>query len=125
MQRIISTVEKIINPDAPKVVAVNNATTRILDDLRGDLNSNPKIPATTDEIAARYIMNVGANAAYYALGCNCDATNNYHGILQPNQQLNCSDGGYSVDMFCAAGTTVAVTILRRKDLTRVPSFATI
>jgi hypothetical protein len=88
-------------------------------------NANP--PAgTTDvladntndksEYAQRMIQNVGANPCYYNFGADCDATNNFCGILSPLQQLDCSIDLERVSVYSVLGTTIAITLLRRVDL---------
>ena len=97
-----------------------------------------KIPAATavdvlvdvsgiaQEYAGRYVQNIGPNSCYYAFGNDCSPAA-LNGVLLPatavdannlgaGQQVDCSNHGARVSVYSVAGTTVAVTILRRNDL---------
>ncbi len=115
--RVANTVEKniISVPFPPKVIA---ATTSI--------NVLPSIVGTRDELAGRYIQNVGANACYYAIGHECDATN-FNGVLAgggtadangfcSGMQFDASNCAQGIWVYSVSGTTIAVTILKRNDL---------
>lgn len=106
--------------DPPRIVTVAAATATVV------LPPEP----LAGEIASRYIQNVGANALYYSFGVYedvagsdevlpvCDNVNQYHGYLAAGQQLDCSSHRKIVCVYSVAGTTVATTTVRRKDLTR-------
>ena len=83
----------------------SNTSTQVLASLSG----------TNGETASRAIQNVGANPVYYAFGRACDNTN-YCGILASQQQLDCSNHGASVSVWCAGQTTtIGVTVLVRRE----------
>ena len=83
----------------------SNKPTQVLADISG----------INGEYASRAIQNVGGNSVYYAFGRDCDGTN-YCGILASQQQLDCSNHGQKVSVWCANNTTtIGVTILVRND----------
>ena len=113
MTRIQAFAERNVFPDAPNVitVAAGTATQIFKDETR-----------TRNEIAYRWLQNVGANALYYSFGVtdanglpSCDALKNFHGYVAVGQQLDCSQFRGIVSVYSAAGTTVATTLLRRVD----------
>lgn len=68
------------------------------------------------EIAAAYIQNLSTTNLYVSIGQNgCDSTNNYHMILQPLQQLDCSLHRLQVWGYSVAGATVATLQFNRND----------
>ena len=114
MLRTISTAERRLTPNGAAPVNIpDSASTVIIPD---------QTVKPTTEIAYRYIQNTGNVNLYYAFGQNC--TNiNYHGILAPMAQLDCSAHRLSVSGYAVGGTTAAVTILYRNDLNKENSFA--
>lgn len=104
--RSIGYCEKDVVPLPTMPIAVaSNTPTLVLNDISG-LNG---------EYASRAIQNTGANAVYYAFGRDCDNTN-YNGILASQQQLDCSNHGAKVSVYCASNTTtIGITILVRND----------
>ena len=107
MNRIINSCDKsIVAIPANPIVVGAAASTDVLADLTG----------VKGEYAARYLQNVGANDAYYAIGQDC-SPNSYHGIIQANgkQQLDCSSFAQRVSVYSVVGTTIAVCVLRRLD----------
>jgi len=79
-----------------------------------------------DEIASRYIQNVGLNGCYYSFGVyaeaagvispKCDNVKVFHGYLAAGQQLDCTAHRKIVSVFCpGAATVIATTVIRRKD----------
>lgn len=110
MIRTINVAENNLFADPPKVVALNAAT------------STPIFPSeqglATGEIAYRYIQNVGANDVYYAFGVDNVDNVNYHGILPAKSQLDCSNHRLSVVCYSTLGSSVATTLIRRRDLTQ-------
>lgn len=89
----------------PITVATNTST-----DVIPDQTVQPKM----QEIAYRYIQNVGANNLYYAIGQDA-STVNYNGILEQYQQLDCSNHRLRISVYAPGGTTVATTVLYRND----------
>ena len=75
----------------------------------------PDVRATTqDEVVYREVCNVGNANAYFALGRTADPQGNYNGILVPYQAY--SVGSLErVSVYSPAGTTIALTILVRKN----------
>jgi hypothetical protein len=117
MHRVLNVSEHNLFADSPKPIAVPAATATEV--LPNEQRKN------TGEIAYRYIQNVGANPLYYTFGMStdtglpvADATANYHGMLPSNAQLDCSNHRLRVCVFSTAGTTVATTIIRRRDLVK-------
>jgi len=108
MIRTINVAERNIyaNGASPVTLAANTTTDII-----------PTQTNTREEIAYRYIQNVGSNNLYYAFGQTANSVN-YHGILLPNQQLDCSNHRLNVSGLSTGGTTCTVTILYRNDMGR-------
>jgi len=106
--------ERDVYTDPPMVITVAAATPKeVLPDeqLKG-----------TGEISLRLIQNTGANTLYYAENTSdsggnpmCDGTNAYHGMLLAGQQLDCSTHRQRVCVWSQAGTTVSVTVRRRRQ----------
>ena len=80
----------------------------------------------TGEIAYRYVQNIGADPLYYSFQVVdasvppkplCDNVATYHGVLTQYAQLNCSNHRLLVTGYSVNGTTVALTVIRRKDMT--------
>jgi hypothetical protein len=117
-QRVCNTVEKnVVSVPTVPVVVPSNTPTMVLPDVTKD----------TGEYSGRAIQNVGANDCYYSYGHTCDPTN-FIGIMSKpgtlnaagfgsGQQFNASDSGQAVWVYSTGGTTIAVTILKRNDLT--------
>lgn len=124
--RVINTVEKNVVPMAvaPIVVPAQTAT-KILSSIVGDF----------EEYAGRYIQNVGSGIAYYNFTSGTPAGSGDVGISQgqycgvlfgagtvdangigSGQQLDISNFPGDVWVYSVTGTTIAVTILLRKDL---------
>lgn len=108
--RVAGVVEKNIQTDdsynTPVVLAAGTAQ----DVLKDILNGAPP----NNEVVSRYVQNIGANLAYYAIGVDCGGLiGPCHGRLDPGQQLNVSDSGQRVSILSPAGTTVATTVFLR------------
>jgi len=84
------------------------------------------VSGVIQEYAGRYVQNVGSGIAYYAFGSDASPAG-FNGVLfqasavdsngfGSGQQLDCSNHGAKVSVYSVAGTTIAVTILRRNDL---------
>lgn len=124
--RTVGVVEKNIVTDLDfikPVIVVDSVATDVLSDILsnvGDPNSN-NVP--NYECAARYVQNVGANNAYYAIGFDASPVA-YNGILYAGgQQLNVSDSGERVSVYAVGGTTIARTVFIRKDMVQQSRFA--
>lgn len=111
MQRVINTTERNIRlkPFPCKVIPAN-ASTDVLDEIT-DIIKGEKT-----EVAGRYIQNIGANPCFYSFGEDADNGMTVQGQMQAGQQLNCSNHGMRVAVFSPLGTTIAITFLRRVDL---------
>lgn len=79
-----------------------------------------------EEIAFRFIQNVGAGSVYYKFGGPASAAD-FNGILAPSAvldingygpgaQLDCSAHRQRVGLWSPVGTSVAVTLLFRNDI---------
>ena len=86
------------------------------------------VSGTSQEYAGRYVQNVGSDNAYYAFS-NDASPAAFNGILSKpsaldangfgsGQQLDCSNHGGSVNVYSIGGTTIAITLLRRNDLSQ-------
>ena len=113
MIRTINVAERNLYPNAAAPVTLASNTSTVI--IPSQVNTK------LEEIAYRYVQNVGSNNMYYAMGQTATA-NNYHGILLPYQQLDCSNHRLSINGFSAGGTTCAVTILFRNDMGRNNNF---
>lgn len=107
--RVVNVAEKDINarPAKPVVVLANTST--------------DVLPDTTDsrkEFCGRYVFNDSGSVAFYAIGQDCSAVS-YHGKIQNQQQLDCSNHGQRVSVFSVAGGTFVPTELFRNDLIQV------
>lgn len=112
MLRVANICEKnIFAVPALPVTAVANTAIDVLPDQTAAANL---------EVAARYIFNNSGSVAYYAIGQDCTITS-YHGKIQDQQQLDCSNTMQRVSVLSVAGGVFAPTILRRNDLTQQPS----
>ena len=107
MIRTINVAERGIYPNGAAPVTIPAAVSTVL------IPDQTVIPKVT-EIAYRYVQNTGANPIYYAFGQQA-STNNYHGILQPYAQMDCSNHRLSVNGFATGGSVAAITILYRND----------
>jgi len=117
--RVINSVEKnVINVPLGLVTLAAGVAQDILTAISG----------ANGEYAARYIQNVGTNPCYYSFGHDTDKTN-FNGILAgapavdangfgPGQQLDVSNCGQRVNCMSVAGTTIAITVLKRNDNTQ-------
>lgn len=107
MIRVLNYAERNVwASDGNPITVPTNTSTAIIPDQ----TVHPKLT----EIAFRTVQNVGANAMYYAFGQTVSPSN-YHGVLQPGQQLDCSNSRLSVNAYATGGTTCAVCILFRND----------
>ncbi len=117
--RVANSVEKNVSSigQVPIVIPANKSVT-VLNDL--------SLAPPNSEYSGRYIQNVGAGIAYYAIGHDCDATN-FSGVLfaagavdangfGSGQQLDCSNCSDEICIYSVAGTTIAVTLLSRNDM---------
>jgi hypothetical protein len=106
--------ERNVTIDPPSVITIPAATaTIVLQDER----------RTNTEISQRFFQNTGANRLYYSEGvatsagaASCDDLLNYHGYLEPGQQLDCSGHRRIVSVYSAGGTIVAATVRRRANM---------
>ena len=115
--RVSNSVEKnVVNVPFPPVVLAANVAKDVLAD----------ISTINGEFAGRYIQNVGQGIVYYAIGHTCDVSN-FNGILAgapsvdangfgAGQQIDISNVGQKISCFSVAGSTVAITLLKRNDL---------
>jgi hypothetical protein len=109
MVRVQNTAEHSLFADPPKpVVLPAAASTKLIDNQVGDKSG---------EIAFRYVQNCGANDIYYTLGMTSADNINYHGIISPYGQLDISNHRLSVYGYSVGGSTAAITVIRRADLT--------
>lgn len=129
--RVINTVEKNVVPEPFILVVVPpNTPTRVLSSIVGDF----------EEYAGRYIQNIGGGITYYNFtsgtnpgtqsGANPPvgiSQNQFCGIIAPapaldangfgaGQQLDVSNFPGDVWVYSTTGTTIAITVLLRKDL---------
>lgn len=115
MLRTLNAAEHNLYADAPRVVTVAAATAT---------EAFPSEQAKpTGEVAYRYIQNIGSNPIFYSFGLSteagnpvCDATVNCHGVIPQYSQLDCSNHRLRVCVYSTAGSTVATTLIRRRDL---------
>lgn len=92
----------------PKQVTGNNTSVEVL----GDVNNT----ADSDTPIYRLFQNTSANPLYYLIGAkNCDNVEQFHGILQAGQQLDCSGHRSSVWIFAPAAYTAVATVMLRTD----------
>src|SRR5579872_6768473 len=114
--RAVNQCERSVKAEPAKVIVVAAATSTV---VLPDLNVQNVPNVNTDwgfEIAARYIFNDTGGKLYYAFGTNeCDNVATYHGVMQDQQMLDCSNHGQEVSVYSVAGGNVAVTILHRQD----------
>lgn len=123
--RTMTSAERVISAGiyAPVVVAANKSVDIIPD------QTGYNFP---QEIAGRYIQNVGSGILLYAFGADCNP-NNFNGVLAAaatvdsnglgqGGQVDCSEHRLRVSVYSVAGTTVAVTILSRNDDGSMNSF---
>lgn len=125
MQRVISTSERRIwcGGGAPVAVPSNTSTDALPDQT--------KLPS--NEIAYRYVQNVGSTPLYYAFGQEASPLN-FNGILSPasavdangygpGAQLDCSAHRLRVSVYSVgASGAVATTVLNRADLVQEDVF---
>lgn len=105
-QRVVNVVEKHIRPvPAFPILATAATSTDILEDCTNDKK----------EHAARYIFNDSGTVAFYAFGQDCSPLS-YHGKLQNQQQLDCSNHSARVSIYSAAGGVFVPCDLLRVDL---------
>jgi hypothetical protein len=117
--RTVDVVEKdVVQVPTNPIAIADSKPTIVLPDITGDIG----------EYAGRYIQNVGANDCYYGIGHTTDPTN-FNGILSKpgtvnadgfgsGQQFDASNFGQAVWVYSRGGTTIAVTILKRNDLSQ-------
>ncbi len=104
--RTVNVLEKdLYNLPTPPVALVANTPKDVL------ANSQ----TTSDEIVSIQLFNAGANPAYYAYGRDCDAVGNYNAFLAAGQMLDVQTRE-RVSMMSVAGTTISITIIRRRDM---------
>ena len=131
--RVINTVEKNVVPKPYNLVVVPaNKPIQVLAAINNDF----------EEYAARYIQNVGPGITYYNFtsgtpaGTGVTSTdpagigpNQFCGIMDGagtvdsngfgyGQQVDCSNHPGDVWVYSTTGTTIAITVLIRKDLIR-------
>lgn len=108
MIRVANAIEKNVVTDPPNVQQIPaGVAVTVLPNIS---TYGPNV-----EFIGRYVQNTGANGCVYAFGATCEA-GAYHGYLAANQQLDCSNHPQEVSIFSTAGTTIAVTVMRRGDL---------
>lgn len=117
MVRTIHTAEKNTVQQAPRVVAVPAATPTLIFPDQRYLQSQ--------EVAFRYIQNVGAQRVYYTIGDggagstvqvpvpSCDNINNFHGFIEAGQVLDCGSCLQMVSVYSVAGSSVSTTLIFR------------
>lgn len=69
----------------------------------------------SQEIAARFIQNCGANIAYFCIGQTCNGAE-YHGILPPAQDIPQDISAYGlsrISVYSPNGTIISTITLRR------------
>ena len=116
MIRVIPVAEHNLQVDPPNVITLAAATvTELLPNQVADRSG---------EIAFRYIQNIGANSIYFTLGDNTVgggsvSTTICHGYIPAGGQLDVSSHRVRVIGFATSGSTAAITIVRRKDLTKI------
>jgi len=77
----------------------------------------PDVTKQAGEFAHRSIQNVGNNPVYIAIGQDVDKVEGYHKVLQSGQELDCSFHCQRVSAISAVGTTIAVLVMTREDMT--------
>jgi hypothetical protein len=91
-------------------VSGNNAAVLVLQDetTTGGLNKTP---------IYRLFQNTSlTNNLYYLVGAaNCDNVEQFHGILGPLQELDCSGHRSQVSIFAPAAYTAVATLMYRTD----------
>lgn len=114
--RVSNMVERSVKAEPPNVVPVVLGTSKeVLPSLivQGIPNVNTDLGF---EVAARYVFNDTGGKLYYAVGTDmCDNVKRYHGVLQDQQQLDCSNFGQNLVVYPTASGNVAITILHRQD----------
>lgn len=116
MIRVIPVAEHNLQVDPPNVITLAAATvTELLPNQVADKSG---------EIAFRYIQNIGANSIYFTLGDSSAtggsvSTTICHGYIPAGGQLDVSSHRVRVIGFATSGSTAAITIVRRKDLTKI------
>ena len=112
--RSVNLVERTVVSDKTAAIAVpTNVATDVLPDERmGEVISEK------GEVVYREIFNAGGNNAYYRFGEDCNPAAGalaYNAYLVPGQMLEVATLE-RVSVYCTGGTTIAVTVLRRRDL---------
>jgi hypothetical protein len=107
-QRVVNVAEKTVVADPAQIIPIPGTNTSV--------TVLPDVTASFDEFAGRYIFNAGANNVFYAIGQDCNATNSFNGYLVPGQQLDISNTCQRVSAAATAVSSIALTVLRRKDL---------
>ena len=101
-------------PTLPIVIPSNKSTTVL-----------PDISGSSAGYCGRYIQNVGAGICYYCIGGDCNPVN-FSGIMGPASLTDVNGfgqgGGFDasncpslISAYSVAGTTIAVTLLKRND----------
>ncbi len=92
----------------PIQVTGNNESKQILPDVNNTADSETPI--------YRLFQNITAGNLYYLIGATpADGTNQYHGILQQYQQLDCSGHRSAVQVFGTGAYTAVATVMMRTD----------
>jgi hypothetical protein len=109
MIRTITTCDKSVRARPAKAIVVGVATNA---DVLENVTQKPT------EFAHRSIQNVGANPCHVVFGEDAaDDQLNFHKVLASGQELDCSFCTLRVNVFSRLGTTVAVLLLTREDMT--------
>lgn len=101
-------------PQLPVVIPANKSTTVL-----------PDISKSSAEYCGRSIQNVGAGICYYCIGGDCNPVN-FSGIMGPASPVDANGFGQGggldvsncpslISVYSVAGTTIAVTLLKRND----------
>lgn len=123
--RVTNSIEKCVRNVPQSLVVVpagipsNSKPTIALPDITQDIT----------EYSGRYIQNVGQSNLYYSIGASPCTPQQFNGILAPagvydsngfgaGQQFDASNDPEQLNVYSPAGTTVAVTLLARRDQTR-------
>jgi len=107
MLRTIEAADKNIWADPPRIITLTSTAQDIIPDQL----------TSTDEIALRIIQNVGGtNSMNFCYGDTCDNNLNFHGQLAANSAPLVLRGCQRVSAMSPSGTTVAITIFKRRGL---------
>jgi hypothetical protein len=113
MFRTIHSAEKNTVQQAPNVInCAAGVATLVFADMR---------QIKFQEVAYRYIQNVGANRVYYSIGVagatvdtpSCDNIANFHGFIEAGQVLDCGSCLQMVSVNSPGGSQVSTTLIFR------------